>query len=260
MTGGREPAATARPPRRPAVKALAPFELLRLPAGELPVRWNRCGRARRISLRIDPRAGAVVVTLPARAGREAGLALLRTHADWAAGRLAALPLAVAFDEGATLLLAGRPHRISHAPEARRGVWVEGDLIRVSGERAFLARRVADFLRAEARVRLGRLVAEIAAGEGPAGREPGGLLPARLTIKDTATRWGSCSSERVVMFSWRLVMAPPEVQHYVVAHELAHLRHLDHGEAFWRQVDRLTPHRTEAEAWLKRHGAALLRTG
>ena len=240
--------------RRPSVKALAQFEMLRLPAGELPVRWNRCGRARRISLRIDPRAGAVVVTLPTRAAREAGLALLRTHADWVAGRLAALPLAVSFDEGAIMLLAGRPHRISHAPEARRGVWVEGDEIRVSGERDFLPRRVADFLRAEARARLGRLVAEIAGGP------EAGLSPARLTIKDTATRWGSCSSEKVVMFSWRLVMAPPEIQHYVVAHELAHLRHLDHGAQFWRLVDRLSPHRIHAEAWLKRHGAALLRTG
>ena len=63
-----------------------------------------------------------------------------------------------------------------------------------------------------------------------------------------------------MFSWRLVMAPPEIQHYVVAHELAHLRHLDHGAAFWRLVERLTPHRVQAETWLRRHGAALLRTG
>ena len=86
------------------------------------------------------------------------------------------------------------------------------------------------------------------------------MPSRLAIKDTATRWGSCSSEGVVMFSWRLVMAPAAVQHYVVAHELAHLRHLDHGQGFWILVDQLTPHRLEAEAWLKRHGPALLRTG
>ena len=63
-----------------------------------------------------------------------------------------------------------------------------------------------------------------------------------------------------MFSWRLVMAPPEIQHYVVAHELAHLRHLDHGALFWKQVALLTPHRTRAEAWLRLHGPALLRTG
>ena len=63
-----------------------------------------------------------------------------------------------------------------------------------------------------------------------------------------------------MFSWRLVMAPPEIQHYVVAHELAHLRHLDHSPDFWAQVARLTPHRARAETWLRLHGQALLRTG
>lgn len=230
-------------------------ELLRLSAGETPVRWRRCRRARRISLRIDPRAGTVVVTLPLRAAREAGLALLQTHASWVVGRLAALPCVVSFDENATVLVAGRPHVIRHVPEARRGVWIDAGEIRVSGERAFLARRVADFLRAEARARLAALVTRIATDA--AGRD---LMPSRLVIKDTSTRWGSCSSERVVMFSWRLVMAPPEIQHYVVAHELAHLCHLDHGAGFWLLVDQLTPHRAHAEAWLKRHGPALLRTG
>ncbi len=222
----------------------------------MPVRWRRCTRARRVSLRIDPRAGTVVVTLPTRAARAAGLALLHAHADWAAGRLAALPDVVRLDEGAMVLVDGRPCVIRHHPAARRGVWLEADEIRVSGERAFLARRVTDFLHAEARLRLSRLVAQIAIHDaaGP------GLLPARLSIKDTSTRWGSCSSDRAVMFSWRLVMAPPEVQHYVVAHELAHLRHLDHGDAFWRLVERLTPHRARAEAWLKQNGAVLLRTG
>ena len=222
----------------------------------MPVRWRRCTRARRVSLRIDPRAGAVVVTLPTRAARAAGLALLHAHADWAAGRLAALPDVVRLDDGAVVLVDGRSRVIRHRPEARRGVWLEADEIRVSGEQAFLPRRVTDFLRAEARLRLSRLVTQIAVHDA-AGPD---LLPARLSIKDTATRWGSCSSDRAVMFSWRLVMAPPEVQHYVVAHELAHLRHLDHGKAFWCLVERLTPHRVQAEAWLKQNGPTLLRTG
>ncbi len=195
----------------------------------------------------------MVVTLPSRAPREAGLALLRTHSAWVSGRLAELPRPVAFEDGSTVLVEGFPHVIRHAPAARRGVWIEGDEIRVSGEPGFLPRRVGDFLRAEARLRLAALVARIAVVET-------GLAPSRLAIKDTATRWGSCSSERVVMFSWRLVMAPAAVQHYVVTHELAHLRHLDHGLGFWALVDRLTPHRLEAEAWLKRHGPSLLRTG
>lgn len=252
----RRPFQAAQPRSRAAVAPPPQQELLRFPTGDLPVRWRRCRTARRISLRIDPRGGMVVVTLPPRASRKGGLALLRIHAAWVAGRLAALPDVVPFNEGAVVLLDGRPHVIRHVPEARRGVWVEADEIRISGEHAFLPRRLCDFLRAEARLRLTKLVAIIGAGP-DAGID---LIPSRLAIKDTSTRWGSCSSDKVVMFSWRLVMAPPEIQHYVVAHELAHLRHLDHGRGFWALVEQLTPHRAHAEAWLKHNGTALLRTG
>ena len=227
-------------------------EMLLLAGGETRVRWRRSRQARRISLRIDTRSGAVVVTLPPRAAREAGLALLRTHSDWVAGKLASLPGQIAFEAGETIALHGVPHILRAMPDARRGVWVENGEIRVSGERAFLARRVLDFLRGEARTALGACARGIA--------EKFGLRPSRLSIKDTSSRWGSCSSEGVVMFSWRLVMAPPEIQHYVVAHELAHLRHLDHSSDFWRQVALLTPHRARAETWLRLHGQALLRTG
>ena len=226
--------------------------MLLLPGGETPIRWRRSRQARRISLRIDARAGTVVVTLPPRAAREAGLELLRTHTDWVAGKLAALPGQVAFEAGETIALSGVPHVIRAMPDARRGVWVEAGEIRVSGERAFLARRVLDFLRAEARTVLGACVRHIAT--------EAGLQPSRLVIKDTSSRWGSCSSDGVVMFSWRLVMAPPEVQHYVAAHELAHLRHLDHSPQFWAHLALLTPYRTHAEGWLRQHGPALLRIG
>ena len=238
-------------PRRPPAPAPV-SEMLLLAGGETPIRWRRSRQARRISLRIDARAGMVVVTLPPRAAREAGLELLRTHSDWVAGKLAALPGQVAFEAGETIALSGVPHTIRAMPDARRGVWIEAGEIRVSGERAFLARRVLDFLRGEARVALGACAKRIA--------QQSGLHPRRLVIKDTSSRWGSCSSDGAVMFSWRLVMAPPEIQHYVVAHELAHLRHLDHSPQFWAQVALLTPHRARAEAWLRLHGQALLRTG
>ena len=244
----------SRMARRDARRAEAPplSEMLLLPSGETPIRWRRSGQARRISLRIDARAGTVVVTLPPRTARQAGLELLRTHSDWVAGKLAALPGQVAFEAGEIIALSGVPHVIRPVPHARRGVWAEDGEIRVSGERAFLARRVLDFLRGEARATLGLCARGIALAHG--------LRPRRLVIKDTSSRWGSCSSDGVVMFSWRLVMAPPEIQHYVVAHELAHLRHLDHGPQFWTEVARLTPHRVRAEAWLRLHGPALLRIG
>ncbi|WP_428395416.1 M48 family metallopeptidase [Lichenicoccus sp.] len=226
--------------------------MLLLPTGETSVRWRRSRQARRVSLRIDARAGAVVVTLPPRAARQAGLELLRVHSDWVAGKLAALPGRTEIAADATVALSGVPHVIRACPRAKRGVWIEAGEIRVSGEPEFLSRRVLDFLRGEARIRLGACAHGIATASG--------LRPRRVVIKDTSSRWGSCSHDGVVMFSWRLVMAPPDIQHYVVAHELAHLRHLDHGARFWALVAQLTPHRTGAEAWLRRHGPALLRIG
>jgi predicted metal-dependent hydrolase len=230
----------------------SPPEILSLPSGPAKVQWRRSARARRVSLRIDPRGGAVVVTLPLRSGRRAGMALLTDHAEWVAERLAALPGAVAFAEGAVVPIGGRPHRIRHVPEGRGGAWLEGDTILVAGAPEFLARRVADFLRAEARRHLSPLIAAKA--------QAAGLRPTRVSVKDTRSRWGSCAPDGALSFSWRLVMAPGFVQDYVAAHEVAHLRHMNHGPRFWALVAELTPHSKAAIVWLKRQGAGLLRVG
>jgi predicted metal-dependent hydrolase len=227
-------------------------EVLQLPRGPTAVQWRRSARARRISLRIDPRNSSVVVTLPARAGRAAGMALLTDHAAWVADRLAALPKAVIFADGAMVPLAGTPHRIRHVPAGRGGAWLDSGEIHVAGDPAFLPRRVADFLRAEARRRLTAMAAVKSA--------QAGLCARRVTVKDTSSRWGSCAPDGTVMFCWRLVMAPELVQDYVVAHEVAHLRHMNHGPRFWSLVAELTEHRERAVAWLGLYGAGLLRAG
>jgi predicted metal-dependent hydrolase len=227
-------------------------EILALPGGPARIEWRRSARARRVSLRIDPRGGAVVVTLPHRTARQAGMALLIDNADWVAQRLAALPGPISFADGIEIPLHGRLHRIRHLPLARGGVWVEAGEIMVTGEATFLARRVMDFLRAEARRSIGLLVARKAA--------LAGVKPARITLKDTSSRWGSCAANRNLAFSWRLVMAPVFVQDYVTAHEVAHLRHMNHGPQFWKLVDEITPHTEQAVAWLRLHGMKLLRVG
>ncbi len=227
-------------------------EILDLPLGPTAVQWRRSARARRVSLRIDPQSASVVVTLPARVGRAAGLALLTDHAAWVADRLSALPNAIAFAPGAMVPVAGVPHSIRHRPEGRGGAWLEGGEIHVSGNAAFLPRRVSGLLRAEAL----RLFAAVASAK----CAQAGVIAARVTVKDTRSRWGSCTPDRTLMFCWRLVMAPPLVQDYVVAHEVAHLRHMNHGPHFWALVSELTPHTDMATAWLKREGASLLRAG
>lgn len=227
-------------------------ETFALPGGDAEVQWRRSARARRVSLRIDPCDGTVVVTLPLRAGRKAGVALLMTHAAWVSDRLAALPNAVPFVDGAVIPLNGVPHRLCAMPDARRGVWMEEGTVCVSGGAEFFRRRLLDFLRAEARRRFAMLVAEKA--------ERAGLTVKRVTVKDTRSRWGSCAPDGAISFSWRLLMAPSFVQDYVAAHEVAHLRHMNHGKRFWALVAKLTPHMDEAIAWLRGEGARLLRIG
>lgn len=240
---------SATPLRRDADDAL---ETVELACGPVPVRWRVSRRARRLSLRIDPSGGQVVVTLPPRASRATGRTLLGRHADWIAGRLAELPGRIEFADGASIPLDGVAHRIRHDAGARGGVRLEGGEFVVSGEAQFLSRRLGDFLRIEARRRLALHVGRIGTGLD--------RRPRRLAIKDVRSRWGSCTSDGVLMLSWRLVMAPPMVQDYVVAHELAHLSHMDHSDAFWAVVDRLTPNRVMAERWLREQGPALLRIG
>jgi hypothetical protein len=235
----------------PAMESAA-IETLALPCGAARVEWRRSARAHRVSIRIDPRGGNVVVTLPPRATRHAGMALLTTHADWVASRLAALPDHVALIDGAFVPVCGVPHRIRHVPDHRGAAWITDNELFVTGAAEFLRRRTVDFLRAEARRRLTSLaMAKAAIIEQP---------PRRIVVKDTCSRWGSCAPDGSLAFSWRLVMAPEFVQDYVAAHEVAHLRHMNHGKRFWAVVDRLTPHTATAVPWLRREGTRLLRIG
>ncbi|MCS6854068.1 MAG: M48 family metallopeptidase [Elioraea sp.] len=246
------------PPRRvilPQVmveSTIADRELLPLPHGPAPVLWRRSARARRVTLRIDPARGAVVVTLPPRAGRRQGMALLQAHSRWVADRLGALAPRVAFEEGAVVPLLGVPHPIRHQPEGCGGVWREDGEIWVAGDRAFLARRVADWLRAEARREITPRALDHAARLGRSVK--------RIAIKDPQTRWASCAPDGTLAFSWRLVLAPAWVLDYVVAHEVAHLVEMNHSHRFWAVVRALTPHTEAAKAWLSVNGARLLRYG
>ena len=187
-----------------------------------------------------------------RAGRGAGVALLMNHADWVASRLAALPDAVPFTDGTSVNIGDVPHRIRHVPESRGGAWLQDGELLVAGSAEFLRRRVMDFLRAEALRRLSALVLVKTATLGVTAR--------RIAVKDTRSRWGSCAADGSLAFSWRLVMTPESVQDYVAAHEVAHLKYINHGARFWNLVDRLTPHASTAIPWLRAEGFRLLRVG
>ena len=194
----------------------------------------------------------MVLTIPSRTPLREAHRFLETHRDWLEARLARLPAPILFAPGAVLPLRGVPHMVLHEPDARRGVWVEGKTIRVSGLRGHVSRRLGDWLRREARIavterahyhahRLGRPIM-------------------RVGVRDTVSRWGSCSSAGVLSFSWRLILAPEPVLDYVAAHEVAHLAERHHGQAFWTLVGWLDPDFKAARTWLRAHGAELHRYG
>jgi predicted metal-dependent hydrolase len=203
-------------------------------------------RARRLSLRVSGIDGRVTVSYPLHASERQALAFAEEKADWIRGQLARRPDVVAVAPGVVVPVEGR--WLTVVPGKGRGVKVEEGRLLAPAGRPGVA--VGAFLRALARERLAEASDRHAA---VLGRGFG-----RLTLRDTRSRWGSCSSAGDLMYSWRLVMAPPEVLDYVAAHEVAHLAHMHHGPAFWAEVRRLYGDHRAARGWLRREGGALHR--
>jgi hypothetical protein len=217
---------------------------------------RRVPSARRMTLRVPPGHAAPVVSVPLRASRVAAERFVKSQESWLADRLAERTPPIPFADGAMIPLRGDPHRIRWVYGARGTVTpvrsAEGAVLHVAGRSEHLPRRVADFLRREARADLSEAVTEFA--------ERVGRRPSAMRIKDTRAQWGSCSPSGVLSFSWRLVLAPGFVLRYVAAHEVAHLIELNHSPAFWRLNAELDPNHREARAWLKRHGRTLHAVG
>ena len=223
-------------------------------ASKLPVRVRVSRRAQRLALKIDAVGDAVELVLPPRTSLPRALKFLESNQAWVESRLAALPPRVTFEDGEEVPVLGRPHRIRHVARSREHgpVWIENEEIHVSGERAHVARRVRDFLKERAREEMARRARRLAR---QLDKEAG-----RVSVRDTTTRWGSCSANGNLAFSWRLIMAPEAVLHYVVAHEVAHLVEMNHGPRFWKLVDRLVPNVERQRDWLNNNRAWLLRLG
>jgi len=210
-------------------------------------------RARRLLLRIDAASRQVELVLPKGVPPEHGLKFLAAQRGWIAARLLALPVPVPFAEGAIVPVFGVPHRIRREEDpAAPPVAILGGEIRVRGDPAHLARRVKDHLVRLAREDLTRRARLCAARIG--------RPLARVGVRDTKSRWGSCSARGAISFSWRLVLMPEAVVDYVVAHEVAHLAEMNHGPRFWRLVQSLNPDCAMPRAWLKRHRSRLFSYG
>jgi predicted metal-dependent hydrolase len=210
-------------------------------------------RARVMRLRVDPRTGAVVLTVPPRVPRKRALAWAAEQRSWIETALAGITPAQELVPGGEVPLFGIPHLIDWSPERPRTPKVQDSRILVGGPVETLQPRLLRWLKQQALAVLGRETQEYAARAG--------VAVERVGVGDPLSRWGSCSSSGAIRYSWRLILAPEFVRRATVAHEVAHRVHMNHGPDFHALVERLFEADPKpARLWLRREGARLQRFG
>ncbi len=231
------------------------WTLLEIDGRTVDVRVVENVRTTRLTLRLVPSGKAeeaLRVTVPPGTPDAEVDGFINRNRHWAATRLARLPDVVRIEEGATIPLRGVPHRILHSGRTRgvvaTGMDEDGPVIRVHGDRGTVPRKVVEFLKRQARADLTAAVARYTATLG--------VEAASITLRDTTSRWGSCSTSGALNFSWRIVLAPPAVLEYLAAHEAAHLREMNHSDAFWSLVAAICPDYEAQKAWLRSNGSGL----
>ena len=207
---------------------------------------RRSARSRRFSLRVSQLDGRVTLSLPLRAREAEAMEFARAQEGWLRAALARQPVQALVAMGDAVPVEGQ--MLVLAPGSGRSVRREGGALLVPGDPAQTGVRAQAYLKVLARERL------LTASDHFAGLV--GCKASRITLRDTRSRWGSCSHQGALMYSWRLVMAPPAVLTYVAAHEVAHLVEMNHSAAFWAVVARLYPGWQGQRRWLHSHGQRL----
>lgn len=212
----------------------------------LRIALRRSARARRMTLRVPRDGGDPVLTLPGHVALSEGRAFVDSRRDWLIRVTASRPAPMRAVPDALMPVEGRKRRLT--PAAVSVARLEGDRLLLPAARpcgpvaqAFLKHLAHERLRGACDRHAGTL----------------GRTVRAISLRDTRSRWGSCTAEGRLMFSWRLAMAPPEVLNYVAAHEVAHLAHMDHSDRFWATVGRLLPDYAPRRAWLRQNGADLM---
>lgn len=216
----------------------------------LPVIFRPHPRARKLKLRYDAARDAAIITLPPGTSEKTGLEFALRNRDWLITQKSSFNgHQDILSPGNYLSFLGHDHLILHRPDTSGRVSCEEGEIIVGGPAGGFEVRLLNWLKKQARQRLEQQVRDKASQLG--------VKYHKVRIGDPKTRWGSCSSRGTLSFSWRLIMTPASVFEYVVAHEVAHLKEMNHSPAFWREVDRLVDHSRNSRRWLRRHGPQLM---
>jgi predicted metal-dependent hydrolase len=221
---------------------------------EIRVRLEVNSKARRLILRLDERRREAVAIAPSRRQIKDAAAFAAERIDWISTRLQHLPEVVRFEQDSLISYRGAPCRLTIEGTGRVARMIPGqpNTLCAPGDPDTLPLRVTRYLKKQARADITRSVNRHAATLGVSYKG--------ISVKDTRSRWGSCTADGQLSFSWRLVMAPPAVLDYVAAHECAHLLEMNHSARFWAHVATCCTDWKRQRAWLREHGAGLQAAG
>ena len=202
----------------------------------------------KLVLHIDAKERIPVLSVPKYCSRKRAIKFVNENIDWIEENLRKLPSIKKFMPQDIISICGKQVTICHCPNARRGVWIEENILNVSGNIEFLHRRVKDYIKKQAQQNFLLRSKHLA--------EQLNCHINNVIIKDTKSRWGSCSVLSNINYNWRIALAPEYVIDYLMAHEVAHLRHPDHSDEFWHCVAMLNPQWKKGKIWLQEHGKNL----
>lgn len=219
----------------------------------VPVRIHRNIRAKRISMRADAIKREIRITMPPYTPTDIALDFVDKKREWIATRLHDVAQAAPIAPGREIAFEGEGYVIEWCEQWPRSVRCDEGRLRVGGPASSVEARILRWLKAEARAIFTQEIAFYCA-------KANAPVP-RLSLGDPRSRWGSCSSQGTISLSWRLIMAPVYVRRSVIAHEVAHIRHMNHSADFYMWLDTLYEgNRKAADQWLKMHGTGLQRVG
>lgn len=212
-------------------------------------------RAKRMALRVETKDRTIKLVIPKRASINSAYEFALEHASWIKKSIAELPEKISFTHGTAIPVLGKERIINinyNSTLKRTTISLNGNEINVSTNKEDASSRIKRFLINTAKKELTTLAHEKA--------EMIDKTIQKVDVKDTVSRWGSCSHDGKISFSWRLIFAPIESLDYVVAHEVAHLAHLDHSPAFWKVCEALSKQYGKGSGWMRKNSAELMRYG
>lgn len=216
---------------------------------EIPVVITTRRGVRNITLRpkVAPKR-EICISKPWLVSENAAIKFLVSKQKWIECTFQKCPAKVRLKPGDNIEFLGRVVELVHVPGMRSNRF-EGDKLLIGGASEMFERRIRDVVKAEFLIELKKIIRTA----------PREFWPRRIALRDTTSRWGSCSSTGTMSFSWRLAFAPVDVMRYVVMHELAHTKHMDHSAEFWATVRELYGFGVErAKRWLTQNGGTLHR--